>query len=221
MTAPRPVPSPNETDHQLVTSPNETTRPGLCAGPGCTNPIPPRPTGRPARFCSTACRARSHRTHPPATEPVTVEIDRGLGQLRRPTTTTTLAHPTPPRRPQHHRRHRPTPHRRRTPRPTNQRTSPPKPLTSYSRGISRCSTSLNVVGDNSLDWVTPVCCWDGSAIGSVFKGRPARWPADTPVSGAFDRETLLFVVGGPCLRFGSADIDWLGHGVDDLGVEGP
>ena len=82
VTAPRPVPSPNETDHQLVTSPNETTRPGLCAGPGCTNPIPPRPTGRPARFCSTACRARSHRTHPPATEPVTVEIDRGSASSR-------------------------------------------------------------------------------------------------------------------------------------------
>ena len=77
VTARGPVPSPNETNNQPVTSPNETTRPGLCAGPGCANPIPPRPTGRPARFCSTACRARSHRVHRPATEPITVEIDRG------------------------------------------------------------------------------------------------------------------------------------------------
>jgi hypothetical protein len=47
-----------------------------------------------------------------------------------------------------------------------------------------------------------VLCFDGSAVGSVFLGRPARWLAGTPVSGAFGRETLLFVTDGPFLRCG-------------------
>jgi hypothetical protein len=65
-----------------VTSPNETITAPRCAGPGCTNPIPSRPTGRPARFCSPACRARSHRHDHSETAPVTVEIDRGSASSR-------------------------------------------------------------------------------------------------------------------------------------------
>jgi hypothetical protein len=40
-----------------------------CARPDCTNPVPPNRTGRPAIYCSPACRP-SHR--PSA---VTVEVD--------------------------------------------------------------------------------------------------------------------------------------------------
>jgi hypothetical protein len=61
--------------------------------------------------------------------------------------------------------------------------------------LPRCSTFC-VVGDNSLDCVTPVCRWDGNAVGSVFEGRSARWLADTPVSGASDRGTLVLVEQG-------------------------
>jgi hypothetical protein len=58
------------------------TAPPICAGSGCANAIAPRPTGRPARFCSTACRARSHRERQGAADPVTVEIDRGSASSR-------------------------------------------------------------------------------------------------------------------------------------------
>jgi hypothetical protein len=33
-------------------------------------------------------------------------------------------------------------------------------LTSSTRGMSRCSTNLGVVGDNNLDRVTPVLRWE-------------------------------------------------------------
>jgi hypothetical protein len=56
---------------------NETPAPVTCAAPGCPNPLRAQPTGRPARFCSTACRVRSHRHDNTALDPVTVEVDRG------------------------------------------------------------------------------------------------------------------------------------------------
>ena len=50
--------------------------------------------------------------------------------------------------------------------------------------LPRCSTGC-VVGDNSLDRVTPVWVW--RAVGSVFPGWPARVLADTKMPGAVDR----------------------------------
>ena len=60
-------PSPN------VSSRDETT----CAAPGCANPVTRRPRGRPAIYCSAACRSAAHRTSRRADEPVTVEVDHG------------------------------------------------------------------------------------------------------------------------------------------------
>lgn len=58
------------------------TRPdaGRCAGPGCDRPIAPAATGRPARFCSSACRGRAHRQRH-ATAPV-AEADMGSASSR-------------------------------------------------------------------------------------------------------------------------------------------
>jgi hypothetical protein len=39
-------------------------------------------TGRPARFCSTACRVRAHRAKQAARKPVTVEVDLGSASSR-------------------------------------------------------------------------------------------------------------------------------------------
>ncbi len=60
-----------------VSSRHETdTDPHRCAAPGCDQPINPAPTGRPARFCSDACRARAHRHHRQDTSaPLSVEVD--------------------------------------------------------------------------------------------------------------------------------------------------
>jgi hypothetical protein len=52
-----------------------------CAGPGCTNALAPHTVGRPARYCSTACRVRDHR-HRTATTPITVEVDMGSATSR-------------------------------------------------------------------------------------------------------------------------------------------
>jgi hypothetical protein len=62
----------------------ETKRSGSCAGPGCTIPLPPQAAGRPARFCSTACRVRSHRHQQAAAvaAPVTIEVDMGSASSR-------------------------------------------------------------------------------------------------------------------------------------------
>lgn len=67
------VPSRHETDHD---------RP-CCAAPDCAEPITPAPTGRPARFCSDACRARAHRHRQQQMGgPVTVEVDMGSASSR-------------------------------------------------------------------------------------------------------------------------------------------
>jgi hypothetical protein len=53
-----------------------------CAGPGCTNTVVLRTVGRPARFCSTACRVRDHRHRRHAAAPITVEVDMGSATSR-------------------------------------------------------------------------------------------------------------------------------------------
>lgn len=52
-----------------------------CAGPGCDHRIVPAGTGRPARFCSNACRSRSHRQRHRA-DPTIAEIDMGSATSR-------------------------------------------------------------------------------------------------------------------------------------------
>jgi hypothetical protein len=65
-----------------VSSPNET-RPDTrrCAGPGCHNDVAPASTGRPARFCSAACRSRAHRQRTSAA-PAVAEADIGSASSR-------------------------------------------------------------------------------------------------------------------------------------------
>lgn len=79
--ADRQRPHPPMSPHPITLryDPHVTT----CAGPGCTNTIAPHAHGRPARYCSTACRVRAHRQrqHLPVA-PVTVEIDIGSSSSR-------------------------------------------------------------------------------------------------------------------------------------------
>lgn len=66
-----------------VPSRNETPSAATCSGPDCDNSLPERATGRPARFCSGACRMRLHRQRRPGTtSPVTVEVDMGSASSR-------------------------------------------------------------------------------------------------------------------------------------------
>lgn len=66
-----------------VSSRHETAQEALsCAAPGCANTVASRPTGRPARFCCDACRARAHRQRRPVAEPVNVEVDMGSASSR-------------------------------------------------------------------------------------------------------------------------------------------
>ena len=53
-----------------------------CAGPGCEQPLPRAATGRPPRFCSSACRVRSHRASRAQLEPLSVEVDFGSTSSR-------------------------------------------------------------------------------------------------------------------------------------------
>jgi hypothetical protein len=53
-----------------------------CEGPGCQNPVGAMGTGRPGRFCSTACRVRAHRRRQADRAPVTVEVDMGSATSR-------------------------------------------------------------------------------------------------------------------------------------------
>ncbi len=55
----------------------------ICAAPGCTAPVVRAATGRPAVFCSDACRVRTHRARRrDAAEPVSVEVDMGSATSR-------------------------------------------------------------------------------------------------------------------------------------------
>lgn len=59
------------------------TRVTTCAGPGCANAIDPQPTGRPARYCSTACRVRDYRQRQRlAAAPIAIEVDMGSATSR-------------------------------------------------------------------------------------------------------------------------------------------
>ena len=63
MTEPTPIASRHET---------------RCAAPGCDQPVPRNPRGRPALYHSPACRAAAYRhTHHDLHAPLTVEIDHG------------------------------------------------------------------------------------------------------------------------------------------------
>ena len=63
-----------------------------CAGPACLNPIVAAATGRPARFCSAACRTRAHRQRP-AVAPAHAEVAMGSASSRgRPEDRGWLAH---------------------------------------------------------------------------------------------------------------------------------
>jgi hypothetical protein len=53
-----------------------------CGRPGCSEPVPKRATGRPALYCSAACRVSAHRQRQQSRGPVTVEIDLGSASSR-------------------------------------------------------------------------------------------------------------------------------------------
>ncbi|HVC13223.1 MAG TPA: hypothetical protein VND62_00010 [Acidimicrobiales bacterium] len=53
-----------------------------CAAPGCRELLSEQRTGRPARYCSDACRSRAYREHRRARGPVTVEADIGSASSR-------------------------------------------------------------------------------------------------------------------------------------------
>lgn len=66
----------------MVSLRDETPAP-TCAGPGCDEPVPQPPTGRPGRFCSSACRGRAHRQGQRARDvPVVAEVDFGSASSR-------------------------------------------------------------------------------------------------------------------------------------------
>jgi hypothetical protein len=54
--------------------------PETCAAPDCCELLARHATGRPARYCSAACRVRAHRRRNAA--PVTVEVDMGSASSR-------------------------------------------------------------------------------------------------------------------------------------------
>jgi hypothetical protein len=54
----------------------------ICGAPRCGQPIVSRPTGRPARFCSAACRVRAYRQRERDRGPLTVEVDHGSASSR-------------------------------------------------------------------------------------------------------------------------------------------
>lgn len=60
-----------------------TENPSSCGAAGCLNTITSRPTGRPARYCCDACRARAHRLkRRQVAGLVTVEVDMGSASSR-------------------------------------------------------------------------------------------------------------------------------------------
>jgi hypothetical protein len=54
--------------------------PRTCAAPGCTQKLAEQAAGRPAQYCSAACRVRAHRHRHAA--PVTVEVGYGSATSR-------------------------------------------------------------------------------------------------------------------------------------------
>jgi hypothetical protein len=67
------------TDDEGISSRHETR----CARPGCTNPVPRNPRGRPRIYCTPACRSAAHRhDHPDARHSLHVEVDHGSTSSR-------------------------------------------------------------------------------------------------------------------------------------------
>jgi hypothetical protein len=80
---PRPEPSPHHDPARPPTPLRNDTKPGQCAAPDCNQTLPAATTGRPARYCSTACRVRAHRTRQhDQQQTTTVEIDYGSASSR-------------------------------------------------------------------------------------------------------------------------------------------
>lgn len=65
-----------------VSSHNEMAEVSTCVGPGCGDTVAQAGRGRPARFCSPACRARAYRQRRAQAAPVTVEVDYGSASSR-------------------------------------------------------------------------------------------------------------------------------------------
>ncbi len=79
MTTPRDTaPTPAQGSFRYDTKHQPT-----CAAPDCNETLPPSSTGRPARFCSAACRLRAHRARQRnQPQPLNVEIDFGSASSR-------------------------------------------------------------------------------------------------------------------------------------------
>jgi hypothetical protein len=60
-----------------VSSRHETPAGPGCAAPGCANPLPAQGSGRPACFCSQACRARAYRQRQRLRGTIVAEVDLG------------------------------------------------------------------------------------------------------------------------------------------------
>jgi hypothetical protein len=60
-----------------ISSRHENTAGPTCAAPGCTNLLPEPGLGRPAQFCSQACRQRAWRTHQRQRGTLVAEVDMG------------------------------------------------------------------------------------------------------------------------------------------------
>ena len=66
-----------------MTTREDSSRDGTtCAGPGCRQTIERKSTGRPARYCSGACRMAAHRLSQQFRDPITVEVDFGSASSR-------------------------------------------------------------------------------------------------------------------------------------------
>jgi len=72
-----------ERPNRFVTLRYDTAVAEICAAPGCAEVVARAATGRPAVFCSAACRVRAHRARRlKAAEPVEVEVDMGSATSR-------------------------------------------------------------------------------------------------------------------------------------------
>jgi hypothetical protein len=60
-----------------VSSRHESPAGLMCAADGCANPLPAQRPGRPACFCSQACRARAYRHRKRQRGTIVAEVDLG------------------------------------------------------------------------------------------------------------------------------------------------
>lgn len=73
-----PVSSRHETHDPAHHDPARTGPVTCCAADGCTTPLTRTGQGRPARYCSPACRSAAHRARlRHRDQPIRVEIDHG------------------------------------------------------------------------------------------------------------------------------------------------